>query len=118
MQILIIEGELVDLNTYIDTERSNRFQAAALKRAETERVAWDCRAQRLQPMARIEETLCAWYTRDERKDADNVAFALKFIYDGLVLAKVIPNDSRRYTGSILHRFYTDKQRPRVEVTLR
>ena len=36
---------------------------------------------------------------------------------GLVLAGVLPNDSRRYTGSIHHTFQVDRLHARVEVTL-
>jgi hypothetical protein len=47
-----------------------------------------------------------------------VSFGSKAVFDGLVLAGAIPNDSRRYTGSILHHFYVDKQSPRIEIEVR
>jgi Holliday junction resolvase RusA-like endonuclease len=57
-----------------------------------------------------------WYSRDKRKDLDNVDSARKFILDGLQEAKVIINDSRRFVADIgKSEFYIDKQNPRVEV---
>ena len=118
MQTLTIQGEMIDLNTYVNAERGNRYHAAAIKKAETERVYWACKEQRLKSMPDgISLIQCDRYTKDLRKDADNVSFAQKFCFDGLVLAGVLPNDTRRYTGSIHHNFLVDKRRPRVEVTL-
>src|SRR6185312_2364195 len=118
MQTLIITGEMVDLNTYVNAERGNRYHAAAMKKAETERVYWACKEQHLTPMPEgISLIQCDWYTKDLRKDGDGLSFGLKAIYDGLVLAGVLPNDSRRYTGSIHHTFAVDKERPRVVIAL-
>jgi len=37
---LVIPGELTDLNTYINAERSNRYAGAKIKREMTDYVAW------------------------------------------------------------------------------
>jgi len=115
---LIIKGELTDLNTYIDAERSNRFAAAKLKKAETALVAFSCKQQKLKPVEKIEGIVCTWYTKDKRKDGDNISFGIKAIYDGLVVAGILPNDSRKHTGSITHHFAVDPVNPRVEVSLK
>ncbi len=112
-----IEGELTDLNTYVDTERGNRFAAAKIKKYETARVRGEALSQHLPRLLRFDQLICVWYTRDARKDADNVAFAVKFVLDGLVDARVLPGDGRKFTGAILHSFLVDAKRPRVEVTI-
>ena len=37
-----------------------------------------------------------WHEKTKKRDADNIAFAKKFILDALVNMRVLPNDSRRY----------------------
>ena len=63
------------------------------------------------------EIVYRWYSRDNRKDIDNVAFAKKFINDGLVKAGVIQNDSRKFIKGFKDEFYIDKENPRVEVQI-
>ena len=112
-----IFGELTDLNTYINAERTNKFKAAKIQEFQTQMVYLDLLGQKVKPIKKITEMICTWYTKDLKKDSDNIAFAVKFILDALVLAKVIPNDSRRYTGSIYHLFEVSKDNPRVEIEL-
>jgi hypothetical protein len=112
-----IEGELPQLNDYIRAERGNRFAAASIKKHATARVRSEALSQKLPRLLRFDQLICVWYTRDARKDADNVAFAVKFVLDGLVDARVLPGDGRKFTGAILHSFLVDAKRPRVEVTI-
>jgi Holliday junction resolvase RusA-like endonuclease len=115
---ITIEGELTDLNTYIQAERSHRFAASALKREETERVAWEAKASGHPPVTEYPVAItCRWYSKDQRKDIDNVAFAKKFILDGLVLAGILQGDSRQYITGFSEAFLVDKERPRVEVEI-
>jgi Holliday junction resolvase RusA-like endonuclease len=116
---ITIEGELTDLNTYINAERTNRFIGAQLKRKETERVALETRAAKVPPVSRYPVTISfRWFSKDARKDIDNVAFAKKFILDGLVLAGVLQEDSRKHVAGFgSEEFYIDKARPRVEVSI-
>lgn len=37
-----------------------------------------------------------WHESTKKRDADNIAFAKKFILDALVNMRVLPNDSRKY----------------------
>jgi len=114
---ITIPGELTDLNTYIKVERTNRFAASALKKKETQRVA-DC----VEDFEMITEypvyITYHWYSPNARKDIDNVAFAKKFINDGLILGGVLENDSRKFiAGFSGEEFYIDKDNPRVEVSI-
>lgn len=119
MQITIT-GELCDLNTYIEAERKNRFLASKIKKEETERVWSQVFGKRLPSATKYPITIEAvWYSINLKKDQDNITFAKKFILDGLKMAKVIPDDSRKYV-----RVWTDidvkvdKLRPRVEITIK
>jgi Holliday junction resolvase RusA-like endonuclease len=116
-------GEFTDLNTYINAERRNKFLAAKLKKEETWRVSCFIR-QHFGPGAQVMEAAYplhvtfTWYTKNERKDPDGLSFGAKAILDGMVQAKLIRNDGRKEVASITHLFKTDKEKPRVEVTLK
>jgi hypothetical protein len=115
-----IKCELCDLNTYMNAERRNRFLAAKIKKEETERVAWSARAARLLSLFGDEYPVrikYRWYSKDMRKDTDNVAFAKKFVNDGLVMAGILENDSRKFVSGFSDEFFVDKENPRVEVEI-
>ena len=114
---LIIPGELPDLNTIIDAAKrgKGRWQPYnELKRESTEAVAWP--AKRLPKASRV-YLVITWYCKDKHKDPDNIAAAVKFIWDGLVAAGVIPNDGWKENAGWENHFEVDKQNPRVEIDL-
>ena len=116
MMKLIIPGELTDLNTYIKKMNSNRFSGNEVKQDETQRVAMEARICRLGAVTNYPVRIAYhWYSKDRRKDIDNVAFSKKFINDGLVAAGVLENDSRKYVSGFSDSFYIDVDSPRVEV---
>jgi Holliday junction resolvase RusA-like endonuclease len=51
---------------------------------------------------------CRWYCKDKRRDPDNIGSAVKYILDGLVSAKIIPNDGWRQIGRIVHEYEQSK----------
>lgn len=113
-----IKGEITDLNTYIKALNSSRWGGNSIKQTETDRVAWEARVARMSPVLKYPVRICyRWYSPDQRKDTDNVAFAKKFINDGLVVAGVLENDSRKYVAGFVDEFYIDKSNPRVEVEI-
>ena len=115
----VISRELTDLNSYIKAERTSRYMAAKIKREETEFVYWEIIGQKPSLVSKPVTISFTWYTETRRKDPDNVAFAKKFILDGLVRAGVLEDDSRkwikRFGGDD---FVTDKDNPRVEIELK
>ncbi len=113
---LIIPGELTDLNTYIDAERSNRYKAAKIKKEMSELCAWEVRLFKLKVKTPVEIKF-TWITKNEMKDPDNVAFAKKFILDGFVLGGLLPNDGRKQIKRFTDEFGVDKEYPRVEVEI-
>lgn len=113
--ILVIPGELMDLNTYIDIERGNKFAASSVKKTETEKIHWLCIQQKTKPISTPVNLEFHWHAKNARKDPDNIAFAIKFILDGLVNANILPNDRFSTIKSIIHRFFLDSSHPRIEV---
>lgn len=114
---LVIAGELTDLNTYIDAERKSKYDAAEIKKTET----YLCQIEATRQLKGVVQTPVhlhfMHYSRDRRKDPDNLAFCKKFILDGMVNAGVLPGDSRKYVKSFKDDFGVDKQNPRIEVTI-
>ncbi|EOH43285.1 RusA family crossover junction endodeoxyribonuclease [Enterococcus faecium] len=118
MKQLLIEGELTALNEYINAERRNRHIAAKIKKDET----GYCQDVAEKIDLKLQETdfpcalIITWYVKNKRKDADNIAFAKKFILDGLVEAGVLPNDNRKYVQGFMDIVKEDKERQRIEIT--
>lgn len=115
---LIIKGELTDLNAYIKSLNSSRWGGNAIKQYETQRVAKEAMAAKLPAVKNYPVKITyLWFSKDQRKDTDNVAFAKKFINDGLVLARVLENDSRKFIAGFSDEFFIDRKNPRVEVII-
>ena len=113
-----IRGEFTDLNRYIKSINLNRFIGAQIKKDETERVYIEILSQGIKRITKYPVTVeISWYSKNRRKDIDNIAFAKKFILDGLVMAKVLEDDSQKFVGSLKDNFYTDKENPRVEIKI-
>ncbi|MDI5784226.1 hypothetical protein MRS59_00900 [Lactiplantibacillus plantarum] len=77
MNKVVIKGELPSLNEYIKAERANRYAAANLKKRYTALCSVYARASRNSGVefswpCKLKFT---WYTKNNRKDADNIAFA-------------------------------------------
>jgi hypothetical protein len=73
---------MTDLNAYIDAERGNRYAAAQIKELEAFRVRAERMKRKGKRVSAIELMTGTWFTKDRRKDADNVRFAVTFILDG------------------------------------
>lgn len=106
-QTLILDYLPCDLNTYIRYERTNKFIAANVKKRETQAVYMQSIAQGLKPFKKQVTIHFFWYSKNERKDPDNIAFAKKFILDGLVDARVLIKDGRKQIYRFTDDFYTD-----------
>lgn len=109
-----IPGQLTNLNKYINAERTSRYAAARIKKEETDRCTWAFKG--IKPITKPPITIdFKWYVPNKRQDPDNVAFAKKFILDGMVKAGVIPNDGMNWILTLTDFFLFDKENPRVEV---
>jgi len=115
--IFEIPGRLPGLNEIIDAAKqgNGKYQPYALMKEEyTNMITWI--AKKLPKYEKV-ALIITWYEPDRRRDPDNIMAGQKFILDGLVAAKGIPNDSQKYIVSIIHRFRVDKQNPRIEVEI-
>lgn len=96
------------LNEYIDCERGSTIAAAAMKKKCTEQVKAQCLSQQIQPVNGKVDLLFEWHS-STRHDPDNVAFAKKFILDGLQLAGVLENDNRKFIGTMADEIIQDDE---------
>lgn len=96
------------LNEYIDCERGSTIAAAAMKKKCTEQVKEQCISQQIQPVNGKVDLLFEWHS-STRHDPDNVAFAKKFILDGLQLAGVLENDNRNFIGTMADEIIQDNE---------
>jgi len=118
MTNIVFPGEFTDLNTYIRKIAYNRYAGGSVKKSETERVFWECKSQKIKSIKKYPVTIVfKWFSKNHRKDIDNIAFAKKFILDGLVMAKVIENDSQQFVCSLADEFFISKENPHVEVLI-
>ena len=85
------------LNEYINIERGNKIASAKLKKDCTEQVYWQCKELNAKSVTGMVDVHFEWHVIG-RHDPDNIDFARKFILDGLVLAKVIKDDSQQFIG--------------------
>ena len=114
---IIIDGDLVDLNKFINAQRANRFGGAALKKKYTDKCAvafMPIRAKRLKLPITLHIT---WYCKDKRKDKDNIAFGKKFILDGMIQSGLLKNDGWGEIAGFTDNFEVDKDNPRIEIEL-
>lgn len=115
-QILTIRSKLLTLNEYINMERANKFGAAKMKKTETERVAWECKVQKIKPIGKMRAVVFIYYHDSTRIDFNNYEFFQKFCFDGLKMAGIIKDDSQKYTPTRrLHVHRYDKKDPRLEI---
>ena len=102
-----IPFKLPSLNQYITACRSNRFEAAVMKKdIETKMFPY------LYQMPRIEKPVFIefhWIEENKKRDLDNVAFAKKFVLDALQRFGKLPNDNAKYVTGFKDTFeYSDK----------
>ncbi|MGG5359374.1 RusA family crossover junction endodeoxyribonuclease [Enterococcus sp. DIV0240a] len=117
---VVILGELTDLNKFINSQRTNRYVGAKLKKQNTEK----CRDAFLLAKAtgfKVPipfDLQITWYCKNKRKDKDNTSFGIKFILDGMIEAGIIQNDGWGEVNGFEHRFEVDKENPRIEIEVK
>ena len=115
---IILPGTFTTLNEYIAANNRNRHISAKIKRDETERVILGCyNLKGVKPSEYPLNVTFSWYCTNRKSDPDNIAFAKKFILDGLVEAGMLENDGWKQINSLKDVFYIDKENPRVSVSL-
>lgn len=109
----VIKGSLPTLNKYLSAYGRNRYLAGSLKKKATEDVMWQVKG--ISAITKPASYTFTWYVPNKRSDSDNVASGVKYIFDGLVQAGKLPNDTMHYVLAIDHRFEIDRVNPRVVV---
>jgi hypothetical protein len=109
-----IKGSLPSMNEIIEQSKQHWSVYRKSKETYTNMVAWAC--YKVPRMKKVDLTI-TWFCEDRRKDPDNIASALKYVCDGLVVAGVLENDGWNEIGEIHHSFKVDKDNPRIVVEL-
>ena len=98
------------MNEYIDAERSNRYKAAKIKRNTQDELNVYIRHEINAGRLHRHENLCKlevlWTEKDNRRDGDNVEFAIKFIQDSFVEMGIFPDDNRKFIDETHHKVVT------------
>lgn len=115
--IITIPGSLPSLNEYIQKERTNKFLGAKMKREATDLVTLIAKLHRPKTPYKAVYVRFYWYVKNAKKDPDNIAFAKKFILDGLVQAGVIENDGWNNILGFTDELYIDKNDQRIVVSI-
>lgn len=114
---VFFEGEFPGLNEYILEERRHRMKGAAMKKEQTMAVKYMLVGHH--PINEYPVVMeFTWYCKDRRRDPDNIAFARKFILDGMVDASFLKNDTMEFIIGFSDRFVVDPKKPGVTVVIR
>ena len=113
-QTFTIEGRFCSLNEFY---RMNAWDQNRVKAQSDARVAAAAKAARIRPAKKRIRYHVTWVEENRRRDLDNVAFAKKFIQDGLVKAGIIKNDTHHEIAGFSDGFDYDSRHPHVIVTI-
>lgn len=100
------------LNEYTAACRTNAYKGAKCKAEAEEVIGWAIRralaSKSLHKPKGAVIVRFEWHERTKRRDADNIAFAKKFILDALVKMRVLEDDSRKYVKGFYDVIIDDK----------
>jgi len=111
-----IVGELPDLNTQDNANRTHYRKGAKLKKEATEMVAWQVKGKQ-----KVDGAFTIgfhWVFSSKRKDPDNIIFAKKYILDGFQVAGIIKNDSCKYFKGIDYETWEFGKEASVTITIK
>ena len=91
-----IPARMPGANEYIAQERRSRYAGAKLKQEYTNLAALYFRRAGVKPVTAPVKLRFTWHETNRRRDKDNVAYAKKFILDGMQRAGFLPNDNNRW----------------------
>lgn len=111
---VFIPCEIMNWNTYIQLERSNKYAANKVKQHEKQLVTDVCKGMRYTGAYPAQLEIRPHF-KNYRKDLDNTRY--KGILDGLVSAGVIENDNLRHIQRIIIEPVFD-DREGMDITIR
>jgi len=111
----IIKGKMPGMNKLVNTNRTNKYAGAKLKKDLTDKVYWTIKAAGCKPAEDPTDIEIEYYEPNKRRDPDNILTAIKFILDGMVKAEILKNDGWKNIRSIREDWKLDRKNPRIEV---
>lgn len=111
-----IEGELPSANEIIAIAKRHPMAYSSLKKKSTDIVRFSCLT--IPKIKTPAIFIITYYCKNKRKDLDNIAFAKKFLFDGLIKAGKLENDGWGEIKSWEEHFEIDKKNPRIEVEVK
>lgn len=117
-----IYGRLDGLNEYTKSNRYNRYAGGKMKKDNEQIIAGFISNALDEGLLKRNIDIPVkisidWYEPNERRDIDNIVFAQKFIFDALVQNDILEDDNRKCIKEITHKVFTDKDNPRIEVSI-
>lgn len=117
--IVIPLENIPTLNQHDNANRANRFGGASMKKKATDICSTYVEKAMNEGFELVNEKPMfhlIWHVKDRRTDKDNISFADKYIYDGMVDAGLLPNDGFNNLGDLfVNEFKVDRDNPRVEI---
>lgn len=118
MQELFIPIRFPNLNDYTKALKKHRLSGSNMKAEWTDLVVEWCKTKRLGHFTEPVFVEFHWYEPNKKRDMDNVAFAKKFILDGLQKAGVITNDNPTWILGFSDRFYYEGKKAGIRIIMR
>ena len=115
---IVVPGEMPGFNEIVKAAKQGRGKYQPyndMKKEYTDTVTWLSKKIPSKDKIFLDIT---WIEKDKRRDPDNIASAVKFIWDGLVGAGVIKNDGWNENGGWTNHFEVDKDNPRIEIIIK
>ena len=113
----VIHGRLPGLNDYIKANRANRMAGAAMKKKCEKMICSAIVASGIKPFENRINITVYWFEPNERRDPDNIEFAIKFILDSMKKCGIIHDDGRKFVNQITHLVGTDRNNPEIIVVI-
>lgn len=111
--VLRIDCDFVYLNDYIDSERTNRMIASSIKKKLTNAVMEQALYANCNRPKRQVDMVFSWHVKGKH-DSDNIAFAKKFVLDGMVKAGILENDNPKWVRHLKDYIYHDVKKPNLD----
>jgi hypothetical protein len=117
-QVLVIPGTLPQLNDVVRSSKGHWNNYSSEKKKTEKLIQTYILKAKLKPISNPVWFHFSWITKDYKVDADNIAFAKKYIIDALCSMKILPKDGRDTVKGWIDDFPPkDPENPRVEVLI-
>lgn len=119
MQKFEVPEKFITINEFVakSRNRNGRYDPSTVYKGRVEaKVAFYIKRWKVKPINKPFKMRCIWYEETAKRDPDNVAFAKKFLLDGMMKAKILKNDNSRLVKGFIDEFvYGEGQKVVVEI---